>query len=318
MRYLMLFLLVTMPLYAKTFTAQGSSQHMAGDLENPLMQPRWSPNGKYVAMTGDNYTGILLYHLDDQKVISLTSDRAAGFGLSWSPDGETLVSRVARFDNKRRLNAIKLYDINRKNERIVLDYTPATPGLPAWNKNGTAVLALVQDEVELFSVSDSPMIQSTMPDSPIPLIDGDELVLVRESDTGDRIVKTRTRSRILNAVLSPDGEKIAYEVYGGSMHVMNIDGTNNIDLGPGFRPRWHPDSQHLVYMITQDDGHRITESDLYTIRIDGQDKTRLQFSENRLEMNPDWSPDGHWIAYDISDLGAVYRVEVQSDEEVSP
>ena len=318
MRYLILFLLVTMPLYAKTFTVQGTSQHMAGDPESPVMQPRWSPNGKFIAMTGDNYSGIQLYHLDDQHVSSLTSDRAAGFGLSWSPDGETLVSRVARFDNKRRLNARKLYEINQKNDRIMLDYTPVTPGLPAWNADGSAVLALVNDEVELFAVSDNPTVQRTLPESPIPLLDGDKMVIVRGSDTGDRIVKTQTRSRILNAVLSPDGEKIAYEVYGGSMHVMNIDGLNDVDLGPGFRPRWHPDSQHLVYMITQDDGHRITESDLYTIRIDGQDKTRLQFSENRLEMNPDWSPDGLWIAYDVSDLGAVYRVEVQSDEEVNP
>lgn len=317
MRYLLLFLLVTMPLYAKTFRVQGTSQHMAGDLENPLMQPRWSPNGNVIAMTGDHYTGIQLYQLQDQNVITLTSDRAAGFGLSWSPDGETMVSRVARFENKRRLNAIKLYRINQKNDRILLDYTPDTPGLPAWTADGSAVLTLVNDEVELFAVSDIPTVQRIAPESPIPLVNGDEMVIVRASDSGDRIVKTRTRSRILNAVLSPDGKKIAYEVYGGSMHVMNIDGSDDVDLGPGFRPRWHPDSKHLVYMITRDDGHRITESDLYTIRIDGQDKTRLQFSENRLEMNPDWSPDGHWIAYDVSELGAVYRVEVQGNEEVN-
>ncbi len=318
MRYYILFLLVTVPLYAKTFTVQDSPQYLAGEPEKSLMQPRWSPDGKFIAMTGDNFKGIQLYRLDDQVVIPLTEERAAGFGLTWSPVGNAIVSRVARFDNNRRLNAIKLYDINRKNEQIVFDYTNTTPGLPAWNQKGTAILALINDEVRLFSVSDNPTVQKAVPESPVPLIDGDVMVIVQGSDTGDQILKTRTRSRILNATLSPDGEKVAYENYGGNMHVMNIDGSNDVDLGLGYRPRWHPDSQHLVYMITSDDGHHITKSDLYTIRIDGQNKTWLQFPENRLEMNPDWSPDGNWITYDVSELGAVYKIKVKSSEEVNP
>ena len=114
----------------------------------------------------------------------------------------------------------------------------------------------------------------------------------------------------LNIVVSPDDQKVAFEVYGGNLHVMNLDGTGLKDLGKGHRPQWAPDSQHLVYMITSDDGHTIISSDLYTININGSDKKRLLNSDNKLEMNPSWSPDGIKIIYDVSDEGAIYSIEV--------
>ena len=116
--------------------------------------------------------------------------------------------------------------------------------------------------------------------------------------------------RYINLEVSPDGTKLVFEVVGGHFYIMNTDGSGLKDLGIGYRPQWSPNSQYLVYMVTEDDGHRYSKSDLYIIKTDGTEKTRLTRTENIIEMNPTWSPDGDKIAYDVLGEGAIYRVQI--------
>ena len=65
-------------------------------------------------------------------------------------------------------------------------------------------------------------------------------------------------------------------------------------------------------MITEDDGYRFTQSDIYTIKIDGSDKTNLTNTNDILEMNPSWSPEGNRIVFDNYNEGSIYVVEVEN------
>ena len=94
------------------------------------------------------------------------------------------------------------------------------------------------------------------------------------------------------------------------MYVMNIDGTALTDLGIGYRLKWSPDSHYLTYMITKDNGEAIISSDIYYIKIDGTEKTNLTNTDDIIEMNPDWSPDGKKIAFDVPSKGAIYTIEI--------
>jgi Tol biopolymer transport system component len=62
-------------------------------------------------------------------------------------------------------------------------------------------------------------------------------------------------------------------------------------------------------MITEDDGHQILASDIFTININGFEKTNITNTEDKLEMNPSWSPKGDKIAYDVPDEGAIYVIK---------
>ena len=74
---------------------------------------------------------------------------------------------------------------------------------------------------------------------------------------------------ILTFLYLPIKLKMVFEVMGGNMFVVNIDGSNLTDLGKGNRPKWSSDSKKIIYMIAEDNGHEFTASDIYTINADG-------------------------------------------------
>ena len=108
---------------------------------------------------------------------------------------------------------------------------------------------------------------------------------------------------------SPDGTKIAYVGFtrvAGSPHVnqdiytVNADGTGVTNLTAGIgqelTPEWAPDGSRIAF--GSDLETRFDATNLYTVRPDGTDLTRLTFSTNNVhEFGPAWSPDGRRIAY---------------------
>jgi dipeptidyl aminopeptidase/acylaminoacyl peptidase len=125
-----------------------------------------------------------------------------------------------------------------------------------------------------------------------------------------RVLEPLPGQACLNLTPSPQRTKVAFEILGGNMYVMNVDGTGLIDLGEGHRPQWSPDGDYLVCMITKDDGHQIQDSELFVIRWDGREKNQLTFTTDKLEMNPSWSSDGKSIAFDVMNDGAIYVLEI--------
>ena len=101
-------------------------------------------------------------------------------------------------------------------------------------------------------------------------------------------------------------KKLVFEVVGGNLWVLDIQTLKKTNLGKGHEPAWNSRSNKIAYMITQDDGHVITSSDIYIINADGTKKTNLTNTPNKLEMRPDWHPGEKWIIYDLDGLGPIY------------
>ena len=120
-----------------------------------------------------------------------------------------------------------------------------------------------------------------------------------------------TTEETINVRISPDGTKIAYKVLGGNLFVINIDGSNKVDLGRGNNPQWSPDSKYLVYMVTEDDGYKFLSSDIFISPIDGSEKIQITNNEDQLEMNPCFSPDGNQIAYNEEKSGTINIITIQ-------
>lgn len=276
------------------------------------MHPVWSPTGDRIAFTTIGYQGIWLLDMENLEIGKLTDAQGSGFGFSWSNDGKAIVCITTDYDGRIPFNQLKVFDVENNQSWTVTDGKQRFRGIPRWTIDDQQVYIMGRKSIHIFKTNLVPTAPETPSENRRMIYLKSGKIVVEEFDQGTRdVLEPVSGMGIINLVISPDGNKLAFEVYGGNMHVMNVDGSGLIDLGVGYRPQWSPDGEYLVYMITEDDGHRFTHSDIYTIRIDGTEKTNLTNTSDILEMNPSWSPDGNRIVFDDYNQGSIYMVEVE-------
>jgi TolB protein len=112
------------------------------------------------------------------------------------------------------------------------------------------------------------------------------------------------------------GESLNRGGYTGSIFVMNADGRARRELAPGFPGmRWSPDGTKIAYT-----DWRNPTSALYVMNADGTGATQLTAGRGVSDSAPEWSPDGHAIAFLRQDHRSrvsvgIYRVNADGREE---
>jgi Tol biopolymer transport system component len=104
--------------------------------------------------------------------------------------------------------------------------------------------------------------------------------------------------------VSPAGGRLAYACLGGcsgGIHVVDFDGTGDVELTGGSRdhfPTFSPDGNQVIFVRDFPDTHT---ADLFRINVDGTGLTRLT-NDGRYSGGGvfDWSSDGTKIAYEWS------------------
>lgn len=277
-----------------------------------FMQPIWSPDGKLLAAAGENYRGIWLMDRDGGNLRQITADEGAGYKFAWSPDSQEIVARVQKRENRRRRNLIKIYNSKTGQERLLKEYASRISELPKWTANGAQIAIYTPKGLELLNAggTDAQSDQTASVDATSLLVAASNELVV--ANTGGQILSRAkpVDGTYLNAALSPDGKHIVFEVLGGNLYVVDVDGKNLLDLGPGERPCWSPDSKRIAFVIPKDDGHELLSSDIYLIARDGSGKRNLTDSPDAIEMNPNWSPDGRTLVFDEKKSGRLYKLEL--------
>ena len=225
----------------------------------------------------------------------------------FSHDGQSIAARVSKYENRRRFSSIAVYSIENGAEKLITDYVKRLPGKPVWSGDDDFIF-MNSSHTQYAIPGKSSSVNRT---GEMVYFSDSNRIMKRTLDSEPATELVNAGNHILDSQVSPDGQKIAYQVYGGNLWVLDIENNEKIDLGVGEHPTWSADSQKLAYMITEDDGHQLTQSDIYVIDINGQGKVNLTNSKAKFEMHPDWSPNGKWIAYDTTEDGKIWMQEVK-------
>ncbi|OQX82624.1 hypothetical protein B6D60_11870 [candidate division KSB1 bacterium 4484_87] len=289
---------------AKTITGEGIY----------AMNPRWSPDGRKIAFTEPKYAGIWVLNLATKDYFQITDEPSAGYGFRWSADGSKILARVSKFENYRRFNAVKVFDLKNSQSYQLTDYRTQMPALPQWTQDNNHVYLYTKNKLEILSVNKESrgLATASQISTQRPLIYWNDKNIFALCAGKTETPNLPIEGPFLNVELSPDGKKLAFEKYGGNMFIFDLQTNKLTDLGEGNHPQWSPDGGKILYMITKDDGYNFTQSDIYAINTDGSGKVNLTKTADRIEMNPCWAPDGQKIAFDEMTTGQIFTLEVKA------
>jgi Tol biopolymer transport system component len=213
----------------------------------------------------------------------------------WSPDGSALAYGVLEGDYLRLV-------VDVGGRRTVLlregvhDFT--------WAPDGSSLLAVVAaDAVGEEGGERVVLVGLDASVGELPIEPG-SWQSVSASPDGSRLVLTG------NGGTSERGEQVRQGVY-----VVNVDGTGMREIFSepetyAFWTRWSPDGSRIVFVRGPSFDDFDPASDVYSIRPDGSELTRLT-DHPGFDGWPVWSPDGRWILFS-SDRGASEEQQVRN------
>lgn len=237
-----------------------------------LMAPVWSPDGSRIAVTTDNYKGILVANADGSNLRVVTSEPGAGYKMAWSADSRTIAARVKIERVNGNLNEMRAY-----------------------NLDGTSVVTVPARRTAAEPISlTATGLYAAMTANPAGVA------------AATPALERFAGKTVINPALSPDGSKVAFQIPGQGMWVINSDGSDLRQLGRGSHPAWMPDSRTIVYTIVTDNGESFTGSTLMSMDIETA-ATNVVFSSSAMvPMTPAVSPDGTSVLFENAADAAIY------------
>ncbi len=272
-----------------------------------FMNAKWSPDGKKIAFTSEEYNGLWVCNSDGKQIEKLTSDLSAGFAYKWSSDSKNILARPVVEDNSVRFHQVVQYSIDTKSKNVLIDRTLKLKSLPIWADGGTVVAVLTENGIKKVS-SGKPALKGQIIEDNIEtfgrnLIKGSRSVKITNPEFKGRY--------IYNLEQSPDGSKIVFQVNGLGLYVADADGSNIKRLGFGEQASWMPDGKYVVVTIVKDNGYAVTSGELYAVDVNSGESYPILSDSGYVALNPDVSPDGKSILFDNELDGAIYLLKLK-------
>ncbi len=269
---------------------------------------RFTPDDRFLMLTGEKHKGIYLYDMEGDSLISVCEDYGAGYRPDFSPDGKRIVYKATT----PNLYRLFLYDIE-DGRRIELR--------PASNLIGQPIFApdnhiLVNYEGQLQKLSQTGELVEIIDDITSNIVvvtaSGKFLLYTSLSDRlwaynledGAKFPLTPDTMRFFSPLPSPTEERVVANHLGGNIYVIDIPSgkLHRIDAGDYFY--FSPDGDGIFYTKTKDNGEYITSGELFYKPIDGKKAQALDVGFKGIILSSSYSK--RWGIAFVDDKGSVY------------
>ena len=247
-----------------------------------LMTSFWAYTAEdvpYISFTSNRSGNFDIYTIDinGENLRNITDSRKNEAGATWSPDGHFFAYHAELNGN----TDIYVMDIEtKKSRRLTKD--PGNDAMATWSPDGQWI-AFSSDRSGSYEIY--------------------------KMDVRGKHLQRLTRLPGLNTspAWSPDSQWIAFNSFFRNkegfrekfLYVMNSDGKDLRQLikAAGAGASWSPDGRQILFSTTRDDADGEDTFDLFVTDLNGQEPRQLTDAP-KWELDPVWSPDSRWIAFD--------------------
>lgn len=328
---LILGLLVFLFVICGTAHAQTFEMIEIGDSIQSFNKPIWSPDGEKLTFWGSE--GIYICKWDGSEQPQEIFE-TFGENLMWASDSELVYWQRKIWEEKQEgkkpkrmeRDFIKLVNLNGKEEIITEGNNLKAPNkLPDGTViySGTNEYEIIREgklgkdalKKQYGVTSHYPPVYDSQKGGP-EYEDTDIWIANLDGSYKKRVTYGK---EYYTPSLSPEGTRIL----ASDFVVLDIDGNELINLTPKTErisenvisapccSKWSPDSKRIVYLISTEDGHNVFNIDLWIVNIDGSDRTQITNTQDEIEHDPEWSPDGSKIAYWSESTGKIVVVKLK-------
>ena len=251
--YLFLALAISMMASAQVFEV-GQLTKLNTPTDTDVKVAGVSADGSYVLITSGSNQGLRRYDVATGETTTITTAAGAGYNVQISQDGQEVVYRETKFDNKGL----------RKNNIIRLDMATAK----------TTTVAKAQRD----------MMAMTTTGANVSVSISDRKIVLTKNGKNIVLAPNGSHESYIWPSISPDGTKLCYYVCGNGCWVANLDGSGKQYIGHGVQAaKWY-DNNTLVAMDAEDDGHFTTASAVVAYTLDG--KKQVLTNDSMIAMYP--------------------------------
>lgn len=267
--------------------------------------PKFSPDGERLLLTRERFVGLWEYNLKTQTLVQISQEMGSGYEPLYSPDGTRIYYLKDMYENHRRYRSLMVYNrLNKGSDYLIENERLLTHPLLATEKGvvtrtGKKILVIDRDRK-----AENPGTR---------LVHTFENHLTLYENGKEKRLTPSGEGNYVWASLSPRGDQILYNKAGEGTFICDLDGNIQVELGYANAPVWSPNGQWIAYMKDYDDGHFITESEIWLASADGKESVQLTKTDDVIEMYPRWSPDNKALTYhDLT--GRIYIMKLHVTE----
>ncbi len=230
-----------------------------------------------------------MYDLNTKKQTQVSDKQGAGYNPVFSFDSERIYFKWNEYDGVKKYSSIQSKNLLNDKTTIIENKKRKVSSPIAFKDQLVYTINNSVKQVNIFDKSETNQNHNIW-----TCIENQKLILYKNNN---RIVLTpKGEGNYIWPELSPDKSKILFTFAGHGTYISDLEGNILSDLGYLNASKWL-NNDWIVGMKDHDNREYVTDSDIYAIKANGHNLTRLTTTDNAIEMYPSSSTNNNKIVY---------------------